>query len=201
MGTRHLICVVKDGEYKVAQYGQWDGYPGGQGLDILEFLTNKMDRKLFENRLDKVSWLTDKGNKTRWTRCGADKKSNLVSMDIADKHAAKYPENSRDTGAGILPLIQDAKKPIKLINSIDFSGDSLFCEWAYVIDLDKNVFEVYEGFNKTPISENERFASFKQQPEHRTEEHFPIRIAKLYNLNKLPTSEEFLSDFKDDEEE
>ena len=27
MGTRNLTCVFKDGEYKVAQYGQWDGYP------------------------------------------------------------------------------------------------------------------------------------------------------------------------------
>ena len=38
MGTRHLICVVSDGDYKVAQYGQWDGYPSGQGAAILEFL-------------------------------------------------------------------------------------------------------------------------------------------------------------------
>lgn len=27
MGTRHLTAVVIDGDYKVAQYGQWDGYP------------------------------------------------------------------------------------------------------------------------------------------------------------------------------
>jgi len=27
MGTRNLTCVMKDGQYKVAQYGQWDGYP------------------------------------------------------------------------------------------------------------------------------------------------------------------------------
>ena len=26
MGTRNLTAVFMDGEYKVAQYGQWDGY-------------------------------------------------------------------------------------------------------------------------------------------------------------------------------
>ena len=38
MGTRHMIGVVSDGKYRVAQYGQWDGYPSGQGVGILEFL-------------------------------------------------------------------------------------------------------------------------------------------------------------------
>jgi hypothetical protein len=38
MGTRHLIKVIYNKETKVAQYGQWDGYPDGQGLTILNFL-------------------------------------------------------------------------------------------------------------------------------------------------------------------
>jgi len=38
MGTRHLICVVLDNEYRVAQYGQWDGYLTGQGKEIVNFL-------------------------------------------------------------------------------------------------------------------------------------------------------------------
>lgn len=38
MGTRHLIAAVIDGEYKIAQYGQWDGDPEGQGLTVLDFL-------------------------------------------------------------------------------------------------------------------------------------------------------------------
>lgn len=41
MGTRHLIEVVVDGQIKVAQYGQWDGYPSGQGVDVLKFLAEK----------------------------------------------------------------------------------------------------------------------------------------------------------------
>ena len=40
MGTRHLIAVQLDGEYKIAQYGQWDGYPDGKGIDVLHFLTD-----------------------------------------------------------------------------------------------------------------------------------------------------------------
>lgn len=35
MGTRNLTAVYLDGQYKVAQYGQWDGYPEGQGITAL----------------------------------------------------------------------------------------------------------------------------------------------------------------------
>jgi hypothetical protein len=38
MGTRNLVAVQIDGQYKIAQYGQWDGYHSGKGLEVLEFL-------------------------------------------------------------------------------------------------------------------------------------------------------------------
>lgn len=41
MGTRNLTIVIdKQGALKVAQYGQWDGYPSGQGAVVLEFAKN-----------------------------------------------------------------------------------------------------------------------------------------------------------------
>lgn len=48
MGTRNLTAVYLDGQYKVAQYGQWDGYPEGQGITVLTFLRDKMDLELFK---------------------------------------------------------------------------------------------------------------------------------------------------------
>lgn len=129
MGTRHLTCVIKDNKYKVAQYGQWDGYPEGTGAVILDFLRNKMDRKLFKEKLDNnVRWATKKELKQQWVDAGADPNDNMVSMDISDKHRKLYPENSRDTGAEILEIIQYTNKVLKLFNNIEFAGDSLFCE-------------------------------------------------------------------------
>lgn len=37
MGTRHIIDVKLNGELKVHQYGQWDGYPEEHPWQIFEF--------------------------------------------------------------------------------------------------------------------------------------------------------------------
>lgn len=51
MGTRHLTVVVKNDKYKVAQYGQWDGYPSGAGANVIEFIqSTNMDS--FSNKID-----------------------------------------------------------------------------------------------------------------------------------------------------
>lgn len=197
MGTRHLVCVARDGEYKVAQYGQWDGYPSGAGMGCLEFLRHKIMRATFESKLKNyVRFATEKEIKKQWKECGADE-SGWVSMDVADKYKKLYPENSRDTGYEVLSIILSADKELLLQNDIDFVRDSLFCEWAYVIDLDKNTFEVYKGFNKEPLGEYERFFKFQDEG---ILEYYPVRFKASYDIDHLPSDEEFLSLEKEEEE-
>lgn len=190
MGTRHLIAVMHGGEYKVAQYGQWDGYPSGQGLDVLNFLQAKMDRALFEAKLKDVSFISQEELTQRWLDAGADPDSSWVTMQVAETMKSRYPENSRDTGSEILTIIQDADRPIKIVNSLDFAGDSVFCEWGYVIDLDKNTFEVYKGFNEISLTESDRFHGMPSSNDN----HHPIRLLKSFDLNSLPTEEVFIEE-------
>jgi len=41
MGTRHITQVRYGDEIRVSQYGQWDGYPAGQGLTVFRFLKSE----------------------------------------------------------------------------------------------------------------------------------------------------------------
>jgi len=37
-----------------------------------------------------------------------------------------------------------------MLNYNDFIKNSLFCEWAYIINLDSKELEIYKGFQKEP---------------------------------------------------
>ncbi len=156
MGTRNLVCVVKDGEYKVAQYGQWDGYFMGQGVTVCEFLQSA-DMDTFRKALDDVEYITEAEEKACWEEFDTDD-SGWVTLEVSDKFGSKYPELSRDTGAGVLQLIYDGDAT-KLGDSLSFAGDSLMCEFAYVVNMDTEMLEIYQGFNKVALDLTERFIS------------------------------------------
>ncbi len=196
MGTRHLIAVFIDGTHKVAQYGQWDGYPEATGKGILDFL-QRSNLETFKERVRKCHFLTTEEMKATYTQLGISGDSEWIGMDEADRHSKKFPELSRDTGDEILDLILESPEGLGLQDSLSFAADSLFCEWAYVVDFDLGSFEAYKGFNQTPLFGNERFNHLAKEGS----EYQPVRLQKLWMLNELPTEADFLSTFKSGDEE
>lgn len=198
MGTRHLTCVVKDGEYKVSQYGQFDGYVDGQGAVVLDFLSNKMDKEKFLNKLNDCRFVTEEKLTELWAEYGADG-SGSVSFDIADEFDKVHPQLDRNLSAGVLEFIQENDSDdIMLKNDIEFANDSLFCEWLYVIDFDKNVLEVFNGFNQTPTTSDDRFHT--SEPE-RDGDYYPVRLLKSYDLDNLPDEKTFVNECDPDMDE
>ena len=183
MGTRHLVCVVLGGEYRVAQYGQWDGYPSGQGEKIVKFMTSgDFDLATFKRKVSQCRALTAEEVETRWKKCGA--KSEYVTTDVSEKMKKRYPALSRDTGADVLRVVYEAEKPEVFLNP-DFAGDSLFCEWAYVLDLDREVLEVYRGFNKRPLEPGARFYGFETKCGDRHEDYYPVKLLTEISFKDL----------------
>jgi len=186
MGTRNLTCVVVDGEYKVSQYCQWDGYPKGQGSTILDFLS-KVNIDALREKVKDLHGYTDEeiekifdgyGNGSAW-----------LTLEESDRLKQEHPELHRDTGAMILEMIMLDDYIEGVHNNLEFARDSLFCEWAYVIDLDKNTFEVYRGFNKEPLRDSERFSSMGSSDNG----YYPVKHFVTFDLDKLPpTAEKFV---------
>lgn len=104
MGTRNLTAVYLDGQYKVAQYGQWDGYPEGQGITALTFLRDKMDLELFKEALRNSSYIPSEELTALWKQYGADE-NGWITMEDSDRMTEDHPEFSRNTGAGILEMV------------------------------------------------------------------------------------------------
>ena len=197
MGTRNLTIVHKNGEYKVAQYGQWDGYPGGLGVTLLNFLKN-VNMDSFRNAIDNVSFYTKE-------EIGEINKTiDEIRKDIPNYSWQKdFPQLSRDTGVDILNLIT-FKGVNKVNNSIDFAADSLFCEWAYVIDIDTNKFEVYKGFNHEELNSDERFYFLEDKRDKENivgKDYHPIKFVKSYDLNNLPDEKIFIAELTPNDED
>lgn len=188
MGTRNLTCVVKDGKYVVSSYGQWDGYPSGQGKTILDFLNTKFDLETFKEKLGKSSYATDDEIQAKWVECGANPNDQFVSMDISKKFGEKYPELSRDTGGKVLELIQNSENGLQTIEYIDFIASGS-CEWAYVIDLDLGTFEVYK-YNSEVLTEKDRFFPYQKDGD------IPAKLVRKYKLDRLPKEKTFIAYFK-----
>ena len=187
MGTRNLTCVVIDGEFKVAQYGQWDGYPTGQGETIHKIITAPdFDVARFTENVRACSWLTDEEREAAYKPYVTG--DGWMTAEQAERFkASEWGYLSRDGGADILEVIYE--KPRKVVDSRQFAADSLFCQWAYVVDLDAQTLEIYKGFNGAPVPDGERFAEFNSDPapEHRkgAKDYYPVKLIKTIPLAEL----------------
>lgn len=199
MGTRNLTMVYLDGEYKIAQYGQWDGYPEGQGMTCLNFARKLAVDKVKETFIEKLRALQE------YTQADIDDINKRIESGELKKWKEVYPALSRDTGGEILDFILGAPLGEKVNISINFAADSLFCEWGWLIDLDNNKFEAYAGFNKEPLTEEDRFyfLADKEDKDFKTDGKPYCAIKKVaeWDLENLPSDEEFLAEFAEDEEE
>ena len=177
MGTRHITAVVAEGEFVVAQYGQWDGYPTGAGNNIVAIISGKIDQlKASLKHIVPV----DSGTVERyWSECGAQEWG--ADMETCQRFKAKYVTLDRDTGPDVLNILIHTEVPIELFLNVDFIADGLFCEWVYVVDLDSGMFEIYQGFQIHP-SENR----FSTMFEGTVNGYYPPKLVATYPLDDLP---------------
>lgn len=138
MGTRGLTKVIdKNGIIKVAQYGQWDHYPEGQGVSILSYLTK--DRYAVEElelALDKCYFTTEEEREAIY----ADYNTRYPETTHLKKFSSMVPSLSRDTGGDILNVVRWSAGTVPLMDESEFEFDELFCEGVYTIDYQTNKF-------------------------------------------------------------
>jgi hypothetical protein len=95
MGTRNLTCVFHEGTYKIAKYGQWDGYPDHLGVNILDFLLNRFEKETFIKNLGKIRFISDEELKSLWQKAGSDN-SGWVNMEVSENFKKSEYPLSRD---------------------------------------------------------------------------------------------------------
>jgi hypothetical protein len=135
MGTRNLTKVIdSNGVIKVAQYGQWDGYPSGQGLNALY---HAKAHKEIEAGLAKVRWAEQEELDKIYASLP---EMNRFGTDDSKAFGLMYPNLTRDTCADILGVVAWSIGEVILVDESEFENDGLFCEGVYTIDFQKRKF-------------------------------------------------------------
>lgn len=186
MGTRHTIMVKdKMGVLKVCQYGQWDGYPEGQGVNVLDFCNSKTRLKKLEKVLPEIKFYNDTHEIDEWVKVYENCAPEWSKDPDNRTESMKYWWDTlqhRDIGANILRnlisidkdlLPTEHKKTIYLRNEYDFFLHG-WCEWAYLINFQTGKLEVYEDNDF---------------------------LKKEFDLYNLPTKKEFIKELTTDESE
>jgi hypothetical protein len=150
MGTRGLTKVVYKNQVIVAQYGQWDHYPEGQGVTLFHTLQDPDVVKRFIKKIPQIYYPSDSDVQALLKPFQDGVMDGSLSMDSGKKFAEQFPTLTRDTGGEIFRVIADwDDSPIPIVRDIDFEKDELFCEGVYTINLDSEFFHTqfgrYEG--------------------------------------------------------
>ena len=161
MGTRNLTKVLdKDGTLVVAQYGQWDGYPSGQGVSMLSFISEYGMLDKIEKSLCKCRFIEQAEIDQMWFRYQEVTKFAPAREDYNGFHII-YPSLSRDTCTDILKVIVYSNEDVILADESDFENDQLMCEGIYTLNYQTRTFiSTYNGvsvsveFDKLPTAED-----------------------------------------------
>jgi hypothetical protein len=134
MGTRNLTVVKNSqGTTKIAQYGQWDGYPSYSGIQALSFLRGKTNVDNLLAKLDNVEFVSDEEVDQLYKQFETTDWENKEFLNA-------YPGLHRDTGILILGIVANSNSTIKTVDNTEFANDSLFCEGIYEVDFSTNKF-------------------------------------------------------------
>lgn len=158
MGTRGAYGFRLLGKDYVT-YNHFDSYPKELGESLVY--------EVYGFMLQRSSYL----------QAIADMKGFVEEIELLEQDDALYQELRQNQGS-INPIIHGTDK--RMIDNQSFLRDSLFCEWAYIVNLDEEVFEVYRGFNKYPANPG-RYA--RTEPDERG--FVGVKLVRTYKLEDL----------------
>jgi len=140
MGTRGSWGLRCKGTDKLT-YNHFDSYPDGLGATVIRAVCNYTDQELAQT-FDRLIVIDGETPPTAEEQA---RYADVANLHVSNQSMADWYCLLRD-GQGEPDLYMDGTYD-HVYDGNDFMFDSLFCEWAYVINIDTRTLEVYKGFN------------------------------------------------------
>jgi hypothetical protein len=149
MGTRGAFGFRIDGVDKLS-YNHFDSYPNGLGQSIIDQIKEVLATTKLGEMIENVRQIRQIDEDTEPTQ------------EERERYAA-LTDGGVSTGSDWYAVLRNAQGRVDMLldgsldvmtNGNNFVVDSLFCEYAYILDLDtaadRFCLEFYTGFNKDP---------------------------------------------------
>lgn len=171
MSTRGLVLVKKNNEIRIAEYNGHDSYPSSLGVFLYEIINDKDELAFIKSVVDKCKFVKSSDNLSEHEDISSD-------TEFEDFYNTLKSKANDDV--------------ILLTNSSFFGEDSLFCEWAYMVDLDEEKLIVFVGFNEDKDLQDQLF----KIDDAYEDGYYGCRRLCEIGFNESKSKEEFLEKIK-----
>ena len=186
MSTRGAYGFIIDGVEKIT-YNHCDSYPECLGDNFIEWLKTKTIEEL-KDIAKKIELVNERVATTK------EMVDYVQEFEACNNVVISATSVSNQTLEDVYCLLRETQGNFSLldkgfkymIDRKDFLYSSLFCEYAYIANLDTGIFEYYEGFSEE--SGKGRYNT----PESLYDGYYGVALEAEIPLNKLPVK---LSDY------
>lgn len=186
MGTCGAVGFRVNKQDKVT-YNHSDSYPSGLGSDVLQFIRchSFEEMQLAAKNIQMIS------KEVPPTQEQINECSRFTNLDVSEQNTTDWYCLLRETQGNLDVYTRGFKY---MNDSQAFLLNSLFCEYAYIINIDTKQLEFYTGFNQLARKTKGRYAC--QQPQDsRPDSYYGVAIVWKISLNDiLAASDEEISE-------
>jgi len=186
MGTRGAFGVYVNDETKVS-YNHFDSYPEGLGVSILGELKTMLETWGEANLKAKAIALRLVDEHGIPCQGDIDEYIKFANITVGNQTYSDWYCLLRDLQGDLTMTLQVGV----MIDSKNFLEDSLFCEWAYIVNLDSRELEVYQGFQDKPHTKG-RYATIPTFKNISGSTYYPVALIATYSFDSLPEAKDFI---------
>lgn len=178
MSTRGAIGFRINGQDKMT-YNHSDSYPSWLGVQFVEQVRKLVKRADLNEKVEAINVVDGDTPPT------ADEKAKLVwyaNLSVSDQTADDWYCLLRNAQG----KLDEYVKCGYMLAGNDFITDSLFCEYAYILNLDRGVVEFYKGFNKNPKAPGRYSGNRADYGNGRLSDYYGCALVGVYPMTDIP---------------
>jgi len=176
MGTRGAVGFRSENQDRV-QYNHFDSYPSGLGQDVLTFISksNIDDLQKIASSIQLVNQ-DDVPSQSQIEDC-----QKWTDLTVGEGTNESWYCLLRNAQGNLKAYAEGLKY---MLDAHDFLIDSLFCEYAYIINVDTKELEIYSGFNEKSRIRMGRYAKL-QVEKGRPYDYYGVVLIQTIPLDKI----------------